>query len=119
VQPEIARFARVVAYDGRGWAGVRTAASRTTPDISCNNCTRRFSRQASRRLRLRWTLSWRAVRPRLCAEYPDEVAGMIFVDATTPGQFAQIPSLKRGQKTLGDDAACGRDARLDRSTAAR
>jgi pimeloyl-ACP methyl ester carboxylesterase len=35
------------------------------------------------------------------AQYPNEVAGMVFVDATTPGQFAQIPTLVRGQQTVG------------------
>jgi hypothetical protein len=26
---------------------------------------------------------------------------MVFVDATTPGQFSQIPTLARGQRALG------------------
>jgi pimeloyl-ACP methyl ester carboxylesterase len=53
------------------------------------------------------------------AEYFDEVAGMVFVDATTAGQFDQIPRLARGQKVPGDDTACGVDPCLDRRAAFR
>jgi pimeloyl-ACP methyl ester carboxylesterase len=102
VQPEIARFARVVAYDrqGLGWSEdggqphdahhiarqLRTALQRagvSEPYVFVGHSAGGLYARA------------------FAAEYPDEVAGMVLVDATTPGQFAQIPGLVRGQQVLG------------------
>ena len=102
VQPEIATFARVVAYDrpGLGWSD----AGRQPHDA------RHIAQQLHAALQqagipgpyvfVGHSVGGLYARA-FAAEYFDEVAGMIFVDATTPGQFAQIPSLARGQRVLG------------------
>jgi pimeloyl-ACP methyl ester carboxylesterase len=102
VQPEIAPFARVVAYDrpGLGWI----------EDGHQPHDARHIAQQLHTALQQAgisapYVFAGHSVgglyARAFAAEYPDEVAGMIFVDATTPGQFAQIPRLERGQKVLG------------------
>lgn len=102
MQLEIAKFASVVAYDrpGLGWS----------EDGRQPHDARHIAQQLHTGLQQAGVpepyvfvghsvggLYARA----FAAEYPDEVAGMVFVDATTSRQFSQIPALARGQRALG------------------
>ena len=100
-QPEVAAFARVVAYDrpGLGWSEdgsqphdalhiaqqlhiALQQAGITGPYVFVGHSAGGLYARA------------------FATQYPNEVVGMVFVDATTPGQFAQIPTLVRGQQTV-------------------
>ena len=102
VQPEVADFARVVAYDrpGLGWSEdgdqphdaphiaqqlhkALQQAGITGPYVFVGHSAGGLYARA------------------FATQYPNEVAGMVFVDATTPGQFVQIPTLVRGQQAVG------------------
>ena len=101
VQPEVAKATRVCAYDraGLGWS-----EAGPTPRDAEQITSELHALLENAGIEGPYVLVGHSVgghHVRVYAErYPDEVAGMVLVDATHPEQFERIPGMESGRKML-------------------
>ena len=99
VQPEVAEFAQVVAYDraGYGWSDI--SQKRRTPELIVQELHTLLQNAEIEPPYLLVGHSFGGIHVRLFAEtFPDEVVGLILVDASNPAMIKTIntePEIKR------------------------
>lgn len=96
IQPEIEKFARVVSYDraGLGWSD--TGAARPSPQRVVQRLRKLLQTTGINGPYVLVGHSMGGLLVRVFAhQYPDEVVGMVLVDASHPDQHLRCPAIRR------------------------